>query len=230
MKMKNVGVLLGMAMMGAVLLLETARASEYFPRWVGRLDMGGTIPLDANITEFGGPMGDGKFKLSPGFQMDLALGWRATPWLELGPELGFTFNSVDSIGGWSYPDTTLGQILMMANVRLEYPPKSRLAPFVGAGIGGAASFLTFGGGYNHYDYYYGYYDPAGTGSDFSLAFQFFAGVRYRVTEGWNLGVQYRYLCTDPQHWNVDWWNGSGFGIGIDSLRMHSVCLVFTGEF
>jgi hypothetical protein len=43
-------------------------------------------------------------------------------------------------------------------------------------------------------------------------------------------VQYRYLATDPQHWNVDWWNGYGFGLGIDSLRMHSICLVFTAEF
>ncbi len=230
MKLNNTSALLGIVVVAGVLPLETARAAEYFPRWVARFDMGGTIPLDANVTEFGGPMGDGKFKLDPGFQMDLALGYRPTPWLEVGPELGFTFNSVNSVGGWSYPDSMLGQILMMANVRLEYPPKSRLAPFVGAGIGGAASFLTFGGDYNNYDYYYGYYEPAGSGSDFSMAYQVFAGVRYRMSDKWNVGVQYRYIWTDPQHWNVDWWNGSGFGISIDSLRMHSICLVFTGEF
>ena len=226
MKMKNVGVLLRMAMMGAVLLLETARASEYFPRWVGRLDMGGTIPLDANITEFGGPMGDGKLKLSPGFQMDLALGWRATPWLELGPELGFTFNSVDSIGGWSYPDTTLGQILMMANVRLEYPSESRLAPFIGAGIGGAASFLTFGA--NDWGYYYE--EPDGEAQDISLAFQAFGGLRYSFSEKCSLGVVYRYLFTDRQHWDVDWWTGPDFDIEVDSIRMHSICLVFSLAF
>ena len=226
--MKRVTVLFGMAVMGMLLPLQTARAAEYFPRWVFRFDMGGTIPMDANLTEFHGPMGDGKFKMDPGFQTDFALGYRLTPWLEVGPELGFTYNNVSSIGGWSYPDSMLSLALMMANVRIEYPQKGRFAPFVGAGIGGAGSFLTFGGG--HYDYYYGDYEPDGTGADMSLAFQFFAGVHYRASDSVSVGVQYRFLYTDPQHWNVDWWNGSGFGIGIDSLRMHCVCLVFTAAF
>jgi opacity protein-like surface antigen len=89
-----------------------------------------------------------------------------------------------------------------------------------------ASFLTFG---DHSGYYY-YYEPDGTGSDFSLAFQLFGGVRYRVADKWNLGLEYRYLVTDPQRWDVDWWNGSNFTVSIDSLRMHSICLVFSGEF
>jgi opacity protein-like surface antigen len=178
------------------------------------------------LTELGGPVNGEALKLDPGFQFDVAGGYRFTPWLELGPELGFTFNTVDSIAGWSYPNTMLGQILMMANVRLEYPPQSRLAPFVGAGIGGVASFLTFGGGS---DYYY-YYEPDGTGSDFALGFQAFGGLRYRVGEKWSLGLEYRYLQTDPQRWDVEWWSGGGFTVGVDSIRIHSVCLVFSGEF
>jgi opacity protein-like surface antigen len=118
----------------------------------------------------------------------------------------------------------------MANVRLEYPVGSRLAPFIGAGIGGVASFLTFGGGSGYaYDYDYDY-EPDGTGSDFSLAFQLFGGVRYRVGERWSLGLEYRYLVTEPRRWDVDWWNGSDFTVSIDSLRMHSICLVLSGEF
>lgn len=226
--MKKINAVIGMLLMGSVCPVPMAQPAEPFPRWVGRVDMGGTIPEEADLTQLGGPVSGEKFKLDPGFQFDVSGGYRPTPWLEVGPELGFTFNSVDSIGGWSYPDTTLGQILMMVNVRLEYPVKSRVAPFIGAGIGGAASFLTFG---DHSDYYYYYgHEPDGTGSDFALAFQLFGGVRYRVAEKWNLALEYRYLVTDRQQWNVDWWNGSNFTVGIDSLRMHSICLVFSGEF
>jgi len=192
--------------------------------------MGGVIPEDASLREFNGPANGQKLKLDPGFQFDLSAGYRFTPWLEVGPELGFTFNSVDSIGGWSYHDTTLGQILMMANVRLEYPPKSRLAPFIGAGVGGVASFLTFGGGTDYYDGYYYDDGPDGTGSDLVWAFQALGGLRYRVSENVSLGLEYRFLLTEPQRWDVEWWNGQDFTVGVDSLRMHSVCLVFTAKF
>ena len=223
--MKWVEALVGLTVIGTLLPVQLAQAEEPYSRWGARVDIGGTIPEDANLTEFGGPVSGETLKLDPGFQFDMAGGYRFTPWLELGPELGFTFNTVDSIGGWSYPNTTLGQILMMANVRLEYPPHSRLAPFVGAGIGGVASFLTFGGGYDYY-----YYDPDGTGSDFSLGFQAFGGLRYKFNDQWSLGLEYRYLQTDPQRWDVDWWNGAGFTVGVDTIRIHSVCLIFSGEF
>ncbi len=229
--MDNISALVGMLLIAAPWSLHPARAAEPSDRWTARLDLGGTIPADADLKELGGPVSGEKFKLDPGFQFDLSGGYRITPWLEVGPELGFTFNSVDSIGGWSYHDTMLGQILMMANVRLEYPVKTRLAPFVGAGIGGSASFLTFGGGSSGNSYYYYYdYEPDGTGSDFSMAFQLFGGVRYRVAEKWNLGLEYRYLLTDAQRWDVDWRNGFDFTVGIGALRMHSICLVFSGEF
>ena len=62
------------------------------------------------------------------------------------------------------------------------------------------------------------------------AFQAFGGLRYRVAENVSLGLEYRFLLTDPQRWDVDWWNGQDFTVGVDSLRMHSVCLVFTAKF
>jgi opacity protein-like surface antigen len=227
---KGITSLLALACLASVWPVLPAQAAEPFPRWTARFDMGGTIPEEADLTEVGGPVSGEKFKLDPGFQFDLSGGYRPTSWLEVGPELGFTFNSVDSIGGWSYPDTTLGQILLMANVRLEYPVRSRVAPFVGAGIGGVASFLTFGGGYG-YAYGYDYdYEPDGTGSDFTPGFQLFGGVRYRVGEKWSLGLEYRYLATGRQDWDVRWWNGREFGISVDSIRMHSVCLVLEGRF
>jgi opacity protein-like surface antigen len=158
--------------------------------------------------------------------MDMGAGYAITPWLEVGPELGFSFNGLDEVGDWSYPDSSVGQILMMMNVRLEYPPQSRLAPFIGAGVGGAASFLTFG---SHYDYYY-YDDADGTAADFVLAYQAFAGLRYRVADNWNIGLMYRYQVAQDLNWDVDWWSGADFDVGVESIRTHCVCLLFSANF
>ncbi len=205
-------------------MLHETKAGNISDAWSLRLDMGGTIPEDAELTEFDGPVTGAKFRLDPGFQFDVSGGYQVTRWLEIGPEFGFTFNGVDSFGDLSYPDTTYAQVLMFANVRLEYPTtRCPVVPFVGAGIGGVASFLTFG----DTDYYY---EPDGTGDDFSLGFQAFAGLRYRFGEHTNIGLVYRFLATDRQRFDVEWWDGSEFRVSIDSIRMHSICLVFSAEF
>jgi opacity protein-like surface antigen len=196
-------------------------------RWLFRFDMGGTIPLDAKLNEFEPPVSDGHLRLSPGFQMDLALDYKLTPWLAVGGELGFLFNGVDEVGGFKYHNTDLFQMPIMANLTLRYPNQSRFVPYIGVGGGGLASALDFGGGgYG----YYSYWEPDGTASTFTLAAQGFAGVNYRLSDKMDLGVIYRFLYTDSQSWDVEWWNGYRFGVGVDSIMVHSFCLVFTGHF
>ena len=163
-------------------------------------------------------------KLSPGFISDFAVGYRIWPWLTVEAELGYTINAVDSVGDWSYPASSLGQLLIMGNVMAEYP-LGHFVPFAGVGGGGDYSSLSFG---NYYDYYWSTSD--GYGTDFVPAFQAIAGLRYEFDKTWSLGVTYRFMATDRQNWNVDWWSGGSFRIGVDSVRMHAVCLVFTGSF
>src|SRR5215468_8920951 len=103
----------------------------------------------------------------------MGLDYRITPWLSVGGELGFLYNNVDSFGQFSYHDTSLFQMPLMANVTLEYPARGRFVPFIGAGFGGVANLLTFG---EHYDYYYYYSEPDGSGSDFVLALQAYGGL------------------------------------------------------
>ncbi len=208
--------------------VQTMEGAEDTKRWSLLFDAGGVIPEDVTVTEFDHPVSGNQMKLDAGFQFDLGFEYHVQPWLRVGPEFGFTFNYIDSIAGWSYPDSTLGNILMMANVRIQYPPSSRFSPFAGGGVGGVASFLTFGDNYNG-GYYY-YYEPDGTASDFSLGLQAFAGLTYRVNNNINIGVVYRYLIIDRQHWDVHWWNGGHFGISVDPMQMHSICLVLTGDF
>ena len=164
-------------------------------------------------------------KLSAGGEFAAAVGCHLTPWLSLEGELGFAFHNVDSIGNWSYPDSSLSHLLLMANVVVE-KPIGRFVPFAGAGIGGDFSYLTFGSGY---DYYWGW-DPDGAGTDFVFAYQAFAGIKYRFGDNCSLGVMYRYFATGEQNWKVDWWNGPDFKVGVDSIHAHSVSLVFSASF
>ncbi len=192
------------------------------PRWELRFDMGGAIPQDAKLTQFHGNFGGEHIKFSPGFQMDIALDYKITPWLAVGPEMGLLFNYVDSLGSVSYHDTYLSQMPLMANVMLEYPTKGRVIPFIGGGIGGVATLLTFGDN--------GYYEPDGSGSDFSLGFQAVAGVKVRLSKNGHLGIIYRYLYTDDLRFDVEWWDHTNFDVGIESVQVHSFCLVFTQTF
>ena len=68
-------------------------------KWCVRFDIGGTSPENAKLTEPDGPVAPGEeLKLSSGLQLDLAAGYRITPWLALEGEFGFTFNTIDSLG------------------------------------------------------------------------------------------------------------------------------------
>jgi len=201
-----------------------ARAQTRFDdeRWELRLDMGGTIPRDANLTQFGEPVSGQKLKLSPGFQMDFAFNYKLTPWLAIGPEMGFFYNSVSSFGDISYHDSLLFQMPLMANLILQYPNQTRFRPYIGAGVGGVLTELTFGE-----DYLWG---PDGIGSDFTFGFQTFAGLNYQLSQSTYLGVMYRFLYTDSQNWNVEWWTDYHFHVAIDPIQVHSFCLVLSCRF
>lgn len=196
-------------------------------RWTLRFDIGGTIAEDAALTKFSGPItGGGELQLGAGGEFSMALGYRLTPWLALEGEWGFAYNNVESVGNWHYPDSGLSQMLFMANVVVE-KPFGRLSPFCGAGIGGDLSSLTFG---SNSSYYYWYWEPDGEGSDFVLTYQLFAGVKYRLSDNSSLGIMYRYVSTAEQNWNVDWWTGTNFDVGVNAIHMHYISLVFSASF
>jgi opacity protein-like surface antigen len=225
--MKKAVFVIVVALWGLQPRLAAAGSSVDEPGWLFRFDMGGNIPQDATLSDYSGPVGSGELKLNPGFQMDMALDYKLTPWLAVGGELGFLYNGVDSVGGFTYQDTWLFQLPMMANVTLRYPNQTPLVPYVGAGIGGVASVLTFGG---ESGYYYYYWEPDGSGSAFTWAAQFYAGLNYRINDKAEIGVNYRFLYTGSQDWNVEWWDNYHFTAAVDSIQVHTFCLVFNVHF
>lgn len=210
---------------GCLTCAALGQESPTSERWRFRFDIGGTIPENPTLSEMGGPVtGGDKMELSAGMAFDFAAGYRVTPWLVLEGELGFTYNEIQSVGNWSYPNSSLSQMLMMVNAEFSYP-LGRLVPFAGLGGGGVYSSVSFG---NYYYYYWG--DTDGWGDDFVPAAQAFAGLRFEFNRNWSAGVTYRFLATPSQNWNVEWWNGADFNLGVDRVCVHSICFTVTGTF
>ncbi|MCC6820056.1 MAG: porin family protein [Verrucomicrobia subdivision 3 bacterium] len=210
---------------GCLTLSAVGQESSLAERWRLRFDIGGTIPENPTLSDIGGSVtGGDKMELSAGMAFDFAAGYRVTPWLLLEGELGFTYNEIKSVGNWSYPNSALSQMLMMVNAEFSYPI-GRLVPFAGIGGGGVYSSVSFG---NYYYYYFS--DSDGWGDDFVPAAQAFAGFRYEFNRNWTAGVSYRFLATPSQNWNVEWWNGAGFNLGVDRVCIHSICFTVTGSF
>jgi hypothetical protein len=195
--------------------------------WSYRIDIGGNVPNDPDLTLYDGPVTGGEsLKLDAGLQFDMGLGYRVAPWLTLEGELGFLFNHIDSVGNWSYPDSSLTQMTFMLNVMIQRPI-GPLVPYAGVGAGGVFSTLSFG----NYDYYYYYYNsPDGYGNNVAPTAQIFGGLSYEIGRGCNLGVSYRYLVTASRDWDVEWWNGADFTVGADSTTTHFVSLTLSVSF
>lgn len=206
-------------------LSSPAQETVTSERWRVRFDIGGTIPQNPTLSLIDGPVtSGGEMDLSAGMAFDFGIGYRVLPWLLIEGEFGFCFNEINSVGNWSYPDSSLSQMAMMLNAEFSYP-FGAFVPFVGIGAGGVYSSVMFG------QYYYYYYsDSDGWGSDFVPAVQLFAGVRIKLAKNWTAGVTYRVLGTPDQEWNVEWWNGADFNLGVDSVIIQSVCLSLTASF
>ena len=121
-------------------------------------------------------------------------------------ETGILVNYTDSIGsngGGSY-ELFFYQIPVLANVVCRIPNRSRFKPFIGAGVGGVDTHLEDNS-------YFSYRSD----SDFGLAWQGVAGVRYQLGSKWELGLIYKYLGTTDRSFDA-------FNAKMDGTQTHSV--------
>jgi len=225
--MKTMVLLLPVVAVG--LLSQPASGQSYYDGkfWYASFDIGGSIPVNPSLRTISGPVtGGDSIELSAGMQLALDVGVKVTPWLSIGGEFGLSYNEVGNVGNWRWPDSSLSQLSTMLNVTLQWP-EGPFVPFIGVGGGGVLSQIGFGY-YNDYYYYASGYD--GEGSDYVGAWQAFAGARYELSDNFSVGVIYRYLATGRQKWDVEWWDGYRFQIGVDSVQVHSICLQLSGSF
>jgi opacity protein-like surface antigen len=180
-------------------------------------DAGVALADDVSVESFLGARG-GDLELDPGMRLSVAGGYNFCEYFGLQAETGFIFNSIDGSDG----DAALSHVPLLLDAVFRYDkPNSRWVPFVGAGLGGDLSVISF----DQVHYGGGVLD----GSDSSLVFawQLFGGVRFKLNDRMSLGGGYKFYSADGAEWNVE---HTSRDIETDTARVHSILVDFNMKF
>lgn len=145
--------------------------------------VGATLPEDGDLS-------GGGINSSAEYDFGLAgigaLGYRISDMFRGEFELGFRTNDVDSLSGVANASGELDQWSMMFNGLVDFMPKSRFSPYVGAGVGIARATAND-------------YGPFGANilsdTDEALAYQGIAGVTFKFNDWVQAFADYRYFAT-----------------------------------
>lgn len=215
-------------MAGAAMLMPMiARAQFELEHFYVKFDAGGNWTRDVDLKEFFGPVAPGsKIELDPGLRVGLAAGYDFTDWFAAELSLGFNDNRVDEVTGAWVADAWLGSVPFMFNVKLQLPNRSPIAPYVGAGVGGAAVYMDIN------DLYIGNTGVWGSESDVVFAYQGFAGVRVALNKRMGISVEYRYMWADAPDFEADfrYYYGGSNRFRLGEIQTQSVSLAFDWHF
>jgi len=187
-----------------------------------RGDMGGTLTEDTKLTEFFGPVAPGTtVKFDPGFRMGVTGGYQLTDWFAGEFETGIMVNQIKSITGAAVDDATFSNVPLLLNARFQIPNRSRLTPYFGGGVGGAAA--TFNADSITLDGT----RLTGGQSTMVFAYQAFGGVRYKINDHMGIGLAYHYFGTSDPDWKVDGSSGvSSDRMKFGSIQTHAFTIAF----
>ncbi len=205
--------------------LWSARAQD--TRYYIRGGVGGSWMPDTSLKEFFGPVTPGsKVSFDPGARVTVAGGYEFTDWFAGEVETGVMVNGIDTVtDATRVDDATFSNIPFLLNARFQWPTRCPFTPYIGGGLGGAASVIDV----DHLDV--GGTSLQGSQATAVFAYQAFGGIRYRINERMGLSVEYRYFATTDPEWTAD----AVAGTPTDTLKMggienHSVSLVFNYQF
>jgi opacity protein-like surface antigen len=204
----------------------TRDAGPYFS-----FDMGPTFPQDGSITEFTGFASGNRVSYDVGLGMDFAGGYAFNKWVAAELAFGWTWNSISSIEGMNLDSTTLFNAPIFANVILQYPiPRTRVVPYLGGGVGGAATVFDTEGLYR--PAYPGTLSVYGNDSDFVFSYQGFAGVRVDLNDKMSLGLGYKYLAVDSSSYTFPsyYYGYPDLHIGLSAQQVHLITFSFTAKY
>lgn len=134
-----------------------------------------------------------RFVFNPGIRLDLEPGYDLFPWLRLGAEASFLYNSLDLV---QYNNLILHgaggfyQVPLMGTVRGTWPTEGPIRGHAVGGFGGVCDILTVGneiarqvGRSSYYSYTWNYVCELG------------AGVSFEIMPELDLELDYKLLCT-----------------------------------
>jgi OOP family OmpA-OmpF porin len=217
-----------------LLLMPLAVSAQYYhmvvPRGAGpyyRFNFGPTFPEDGRLTAFGTFPTGNTVSYDIGVALEGAVGYAFNRWVEAELELGWRWNEIDQIQGFTLQGTFLHQASFMANVVLQYPmPGLRVVPYIGGGIGGTATLFDTDGLSN------GAVTVVGSDADFVFAYQGFAGLRFVINRQMSVGGGYKYFASDGSsyHFRPIVCCGPELQVWFNRMSIHMVLLNFTLKF
>jgi opacity protein-like surface antigen len=195
--------------------------AEETPRWLYWVDLGAnfTGKLDLEL-----PVGlnvDPEVSLNPGVRIDLGAGYRPLPWLRVGVETGYVWNSMESVLGYDAEDGQFSQVPIQALVAIDRPLWGPLGFTVGAGAGGVYTRADSGS------------TPLWrrVGSDqFVAGYQGFAGLTYALGRRMEVGLHYRLAVTDQLDWDLEYWGGGIQTTRTEAVLNHGISVLFRADF
>lgn len=164
-----------------------------------RADVGGNITHSTELREFFGEDVTGaKVKFDPGYQIAVDAGYELCKWFAVEGEVGGIVNKIKSIDGATrLDDAFFMNVPFLVNARLQAPKEWRFSPYIGGGVGGAASIIDV----DHVTI--GETSVHGSAADVVFAYQGFAGFRIALNESMGVGFQYRYFRAESPTWKAD---------------------------
>jgi len=207
--------------------LGVLKADAQSTRFYVRGDLGGNLTQNLSLNEFFGPVAPGsEVKLDPGMRAGLTGGYQFCDWFEGEAQLGFFGNRIDSISGASrVHDASFANVPFLINARLQYPNRSPLTPYLGAGVGFSESILDVG------NITIGNITMHGNDSDTVFAYQAFAGLRYALNERMGLSLEYHYFASDSAKWRADFSSGTPTDtVSFGHAHTHAISVAFDFQF
>ncbi len=205
----------------ALQLDASAQDQDRVTGFYAKVDMGGAWSPNVEINEFIGARPGGKAELEPGIRFDMGVGYKFAPWIAAEFETGVIWNDIKGAS-----DSELVNWPLMVNVVFEMPTRTRFIPFAGIGAGGVASTLfidhlfTQDGAFIH-----------GEDTDMVFAWQAFGGLKYVISDHFDVSLSYRYLNAEGPSWDVepDFFGPVG-RIEFDRIESHAIVAGATFRF
>ena len=172
--------------------------------------MGGTLQ------QFGGPV-NSPVSFDTGFALDAVAGYAFNKYVGLDFNTGYLYANIHSVQGFSTSGSYIDNIPFLFDVTLSLPiPHSIVVPYIGGGVGGASSSFStdqFGNAGSGFVF--------GSGWDTVFAYQAFAGLRFKLSRNFSLGLGYKYFATEDTTYGYSAPFGT-FNVGFKGVQTHSV--------
>ena len=164
------------------------------------------------------PGGNAGVSYYPGARADVGLGYNFCSWLAANISGGFMWNSIKDFAGvplhTSGQDVNIYSFPILAGATLRLPNRTHFVPFLGvAGGANISEFFLNGGG------------SKGNDHDVEPAVQVQAGVNYAINQSAYLGVDYKFMATRDQSYQIH-----GDNLSLSGIYIHGIFAILSINF